>query len=53
MKYTCDKCKKELEYKDYGGYSVNDLKNLCPKCWNEYIEMKNRHYRELNTWWRN
>ena len=53
MKYKCAKCKKELEYtaKTYGGYAVDEMKNLCPECWEEYREMKNRHYNELNKWW--
>ncbi len=53
MKYTCARCKKELEYspKEYGGYAVTQMKDLCPECWNEYTEIKNRQYRELNSWW--
>ena len=53
MKYACDRCKKELENtpKNYGGYCVNENKELCPKCWEEYIEIKKRHYFELNKWW--
>jgi len=53
MKYTCAKCKKELEYKNYGGYAISEMKNLCPECWGEYIEIKNRHNRELSKWWEN
>ena len=37
----------------YGGYSVNKLKDLCKKCWDEYIKMRNRHCIEENKWWRN
>jgi len=53
MKYKCARCRKEFEHtvKDYGGYAVDEMKNLCPECWKEYIEIKNRHNRELNNWW--
>ena len=52
MKYTCARCNKGLiEYKDYGGYAITELKDLCSECWEEYIEMKNRHHQELNRWW--
>ena len=51
MIYTCARCKRELELKNYGGYAVDEMKNLCPKCWKEYIEIKHRHYSELNKWW--
>ena len=49
MKYTCARCKKELE--NYGGYAVTEMRNLCPKCWVEYIEIQKRHHYELNKWW--
>ena len=48
----CAKCEKEFDYKDYGGYVVAENKNLCSKCWEEYIEIKKRHYHELEGWWR-
>ena len=51
MRYQCAKCKKELELKDYGGYVVDELKNLCPECWGGYIIIKHRHNRELTRWW--
>ena len=53
MKYICDKCKKEFEYsgKEYGGYCVNENKDLCPKHWEEFTEIRVRHYRELKGWW--
>ena len=53
MTYTCAKCKKELEKTvfSYGGYAVTEMKNLCPECNKEYIEIKRKHYRELNKWW--
>jgi len=51
MKYTCNKCQKELELEDYGGYAVTEGKDLCPDCWKEYIEIKNRHHQELSEWW--
>jgi len=51
MKYICARCKKELELKDYGGYTVVENKNLRPECWKEYIEIKNRHTQELTRWW--
>ncbi len=52
-KYICAKCKKEFDntVKTYGGYAVPEMKNLCPECWKEYIEIKNRHNQELNKWW--
>ena len=53
MKYKCARCQKELEYKTYGGYAIDKMKSLCPKCWKEYIEIKNRHCRELIQWWDN
>ena len=49
MKYICAKCKKEFE--KYGGYAVTENKELCPECWKEYIEIKNRHWQELTKWW--
>jgi len=49
MKCICDKCKKES--KEYGGYCVTEGKNLCPKCWKEYVEIKKRFNQELNKWW--
>jgi len=54
MKYICEKCKKEFEFtvKNYGGYAINENKDLCSRCWKEYIEIKNRHHQELNKWWR-
>jgi len=51
MKYTCASCKKELEYESYGGYAVTEMKNLCPDCWREYIEIRNRHNQELERFW--
>jgi len=53
MKYACAKCKRELAItvKTYGGYAVDEGKNLCLECWEAYIEIKNRHYRELTKWW--
>jgi len=53
MKDICGRCKNEFEYtvKTYGGYATTEMKNLCPNCWGEYIEIKNRHYQELNKWW--
>jgi DNA-directed RNA polymerase subunit RPC12/RpoP len=53
MTYTCDRCKKELEHtvKTFGGYAVTEMKNLCPECWKEYIEIKNRHNQELRRFW--
>lgn len=54
MKYTCARCKNEFDYtaKSHGGYSIDRDKDLCPKCWGEYIEIKNRQYKELSKWWR-
>ena len=51
MKFTCKRCNKELDYAQYGGFVVNDNKDLCSKCWTEYIEIRTRHYQELNNWW--
>lgn len=53
MKYTCGRCKKELEYtiKGYGGYTIAEMKDLCPKCWAECIKIRNRHNNELDVWW--
>ena len=51
MKYTCDKCGKELDNNVYGGYAVTEMRNLCPNCWEEYLEIKRRHYQEFNKWW--
>ncbi len=53
MKYKCAKCKKELEktVSSYGGYAVTEMKNLCPECNKEYIEIKRKHDQELNKWW--
>lgn len=53
MKYICARCEKELELKNYGGHAVTELKNLCPECWKDYIEIKKKHHHELNKWWRN
>ena len=52
MTYTCDRCKKELELKDYGGYALQEMKNLCPECHKEYIEIKSRYNQELDRFWR-
>ena len=49
MKYICSRCQKEFE--KYGGYAVVEMRNLCPECWKEYIEIKNRHHKELTEWW--
>ncbi len=53
MKYTCARCKKELEnsVKEYGGYAVTGNKDLCSKCWSEYIDIKIRHSYELDSFW--
>jgi len=51
MKYTCARCKKELEYKNFGGYAVPEMKDLCPECWGKYIEIKNKHNIELRRFW--
>ena len=51
MTYICARCKKELELKTYGGYAVTEMENLCPECWEKYIEIKNRYSQELRRFW--
>ena len=51
MKYIYCRCKKELELSNYGGYSITELKGLCPECWEDYIEITIRHSQELERFW--
>ena len=45
----CDKCHKEIkEQKDYGGLCIEYGKHLCKECWVKWLEMRNRHYQEIN-----
>jgi len=53
MLYTCNYCNQEFEYspKEYGGYLPQQGYNLCPKHHTEFIEMTNRHSKEIQEWW--
>ena len=42
-----------LNLSNYGGYAVTENKDLCPKCWREYILIKNEHNQKLRKWWGN
>lgn len=48
----CHACKKEFNYtpSEYGGSSIDLNGNLCKGCWDELIEMTNRHLREIQEW---
>lgn len=44
----CERCGKTSEY---GGYAVEEGKNLCPECWTDYINLKNSFHRLLMIFW--
>jgi hypothetical protein len=53
MRYNCAYDKEEFEYspETYGGYLPAQGYNLCPKHHTEYIEMINKHNKEIRDWW--
>ncbi len=44
MKYG--RCNKNLKEVNYGGYISAKRINLCSECWEIWIAMRSKHYRE-------
>jgi len=48
MNIKCKRCGKEG---GYGGYCVDEGKDLCIVCHAEYIRIKNNYHREITRFW--
>ncbi len=51
-KLKCHACKQVYNYtpKEYGGYCPEVQGNVCKKCWDEYMEIRNRQNKEITEW---